>query len=251
LFLYRDRKSQRLFLGLLLIFSFLVTVPGFYFRRHYFIPMAPAIGMLTGFLLEYLDQKICFAFPHIRRVLALAMAVLVIHVLIEKKEFFFQGDLEQLCHSLYQGEAFAEAVPVARYLEANSGKDDRILVFGSEPEIYFYAKRKSATGYIYMYDLAFSHPYKQKMQMEMMREVEKNKPKFMVAVSNPSSWLAQPGETDALFAWFNAYAQQNKYIPVGPVGYKFPESSKFFLRKDALAAKPQLQNYMLILQRPD
>jgi hypothetical protein len=249
LFLYRGKMSERLFLGLLLIFSFLSTIPGIYFRPHYFIPTAPAVGMLAGFFLEFLDQRIGHAFRPLRWALSLTTTVLVINILIGNKTFYFQGDPDQLCHILYSDNNFTEAVPVAKFLQANSGADDRIFVFGSEPEIYFYAKRKSATSYIYMYDLAFSHPYKQRMQKDLINEVEKSKPKFIVTVSSPLSWLDQPGELDDLFAWLNAYTRQNKYIPVGLVNYKFPEPSEILWGKDFLAAKPSSPNDMVILQR--
>jgi 4-amino-4-deoxy-L-arabinose transferase-like glycosyltransferase len=249
LFLYRGKTSERIFLGLLLIASFLSVIPGFYFRPHYFIPMAPIVGMLAGFFLEILDQWIGFSSRFSRWIPALAAAALVLYVLNENKAFYFKVDPKQLCHILYQNNDFVEAVPIARYIEANSDENDRILVFGSEPEIYFYAKRKSATGYIYMYDLAFAHPYKQSMQKELMREVEKCKPRFMIAFSNPNTWTADRGELDALFDWFNAYVQHNKFVPVGLVNYRFPEASEFLWGQDALAAKPRSQIYTYILQR--
>jgi len=43
---------------------------------------------------------------------------------------------------------------------------------GSEPEIYFYAQRHSATGYIYTYALMEEHKYAHAMPEEMEREIE-------------------------------------------------------------------------------
>jgi hypothetical protein len=251
LFRYRGKTSERLFLALMLFFSFSSVVPGFYFRRHYFIPMVPAVAMLAGLFLEFLDQRVGQAFRYIRWVLALGVAALIFYVLNDNRAFYFKDDPKQLCHVLYYGNDFVEAIPIARYIEANSGADDRVLVLGSEPEIYFYAKRKSATGYVYMYDLGFAHPYKQRMQKELISEVEKSRPKFMVIVSSPHSWSADRGETDDLFAWFNAYAQRNNYVPEGLVNYRCPEPSEFFWGKDARAAKPRSPNYTYILRRRD
>ena len=55
-----------------------------------------------------------------------------------------------------------------------------MAVFGSEPEIYFYAQRHSVSGYIYMYDLARDQPYAPAMRQEFMDDVERLKPRFLV-----------------------------------------------------------------------
>jgi hypothetical protein len=252
LFLYHGKMRERIILGLLLLFSFVSAIPGFYFREHYFIPMVPAVGMLTGFLLEYMGQRIGHVFRPIRLVFALAIAFLILCNLNENKAFCFQADPEQLCYSIYKGNDFVEAGYIAKYIRENSRQDDRILVFGSEPEIYFYAKRKSATGYIYMYDLAFDHAYKTRMQKELMNETETSKPKFIVFVYNHFSWLNEPGACETLIAWMNSYIQRNKYVPVGLINCRrYPEPSEFFFGKDALSQKAQPPNYIYILQRPD
>jgi hypothetical protein len=39
------------------------------------------------------------------------------------------------------------------YIRDHTQSDDRIAVLGSEPEAYFYARRRAATKYIYTYPL--------------------------------------------------------------------------------------------------
>jgi hypothetical protein len=40
---------------------------------------------------------------------------------------------------------------VASYLKEHTEPEDHLAILGSEPQIYFYSGRKSATGYIYTY----------------------------------------------------------------------------------------------------
>ena len=247
--LYRGKPFERLFLGLLLIFSFLAVIPGFFFRPHYFIPMAAAVGMLAGFFLEYLNLRIGPKFRRIPYVTGIVFVVLVIAVLNGRKHYFFQADPVDLCRELYAGNYFAEAVPVADYIKANTKVDDRILVFGSEPEIYFYSGRRSVTPYIFLYDLAYPHPYVKAMQKDLMSEVEKAKPKIIVIVSCDNSWMAMGGASDALFTWMDSYARQHNYLLAGLVEYYYPEPSDFFWGDDTLTHKPKTQNYMYILER--
>ena len=45
------------FLREFLLFSFLAVCPGFYFRRHYFILMLPAIALLAGVAVSFGEGK--------------------------------------------------------------------------------------------------------------------------------------------------------------------------------------------------
>ena len=63
-----------------------------------------------------------------------------------------------------------------------SERPDRRL--GSEPEIYFYADRKAATGYIYTYALMEPQRFASQMQAEMIKEVESAHPRYLVFVES-------------------------------------------------------------------
>ena len=64
-----------------------------------------------------------------------------------------------------------EALEIADYIRARTSPSDRIGVLGSEPEIYFYANRISATGYVYVYGLMEQQRYSVRMQEEMIDEL--------------------------------------------------------------------------------
>ena len=93
-------------------------------------------------------------------------------------------------------------------------RSQRVAVIGSEPQIYFYAKRLSATGYIYTYELMEPTPFALQMQQEMCREIEAAKPEFMVFVHVDSSWLAEPNSSRFIYQWAGQYVE-SYYHPVG------------------------------------
>ncbi len=66
---------------------------------------------------------------------------------------------------------FPEAISAAAYIRSHTAPDTLIAVLGSEPEIYFYAHRRSATPYIYMYGLMEPQPYALKMQNDVVRDL--------------------------------------------------------------------------------
>jgi hypothetical protein len=85
-------------------------------------------------------------------------------------------------------------------------------VVGSEPEIYFYSQRLSATGYVYMYPLMEPQPYASTMQKEMIAEIEATHPRFLVMVDDPLSWLHRDESDPTIILWFTKYAQAGYHL---------------------------------------
>ena len=82
-------------------------------------------------------------------------------------------------------------------------------MIGSEPEIFFYSHRRSATGYICTYPLVEPQPYAAAMQTEMIREVEKSRPEYVVYVNVRSSWVQSTAPiSHAIFDWFDRYHRE-------------------------------------------
>ncbi len=102
-----------------------------------------------------------------------------------------------------------ESLPIAEYIKKNTTKDDKIVVLGSEPQIYFYSNRESATRYIYMFSLLELHPYALKMQNQMIKEVESAKPKYVVLVNVVTSWWARKGCEKKLLYWVEPFIKKN------------------------------------------
>jgi hypothetical protein len=103
---------------------------------------------------------------------------------------------------------------IGEYIREQSGPEDTIAVLGSEPEIYFYAGRRSATGYIYTYGLMEPQPYAHQMQQEMINEIEAAHPKFLVLVVIDKSWLVSRDSDLTIFKWADSYCDAN-YEEVG------------------------------------
>jgi hypothetical protein len=251
LFFYPQKKWSRIFIAIFFLFSFLPAVPGFYFRQHYFIPFLPVLGMLTGIAFDFITLKVTPYFRQINYLLAAVFIIIVIAGINDQKAYFFDENPNQLCSAIYGTNPFNESIPIAKYIQANTGENDKILVLGSEPQIYFYSKRKSATSYIYMYDLVFDQKYAGEMRKEMFREVEKARPKFIVFVNCPYSWLATKAGSDSVFTWFNGYLQKTRYSLTGVADILSPEPTVYAFDNDALAYKTRSQVYIHILKRMD
>ncbi len=207
LFASRRRPAERLFLTGLLAASFLAVCPGFYFREHYFILLLPAIALLVGIAFDALGGLLGRALPGIgaRLAAAAAFAAVAAVLLYLQRDFLFTMTPRELSRTRYGSNPFIEAVEVGRELAKRTAPGDRIAVLGSEPEIYFYANRRSATGYIYTYPLMEPQKYAARMQGEMIREIEKANPKFLVFAKIAASWLPRPDSDKRIIEWGERY----------------------------------------------
>jgi predicted DNA binding CopG/RHH family protein len=113
-----------------------------------------------------------------------------------------------------------ESLAVGRYIREHSATNARVAVLGSEPQIYFYAQRHSATGYIYTYDLTDLQPHASEMQREMIREIESAAPEYMVYAAYHNSWNFQKLSDRTIVNWFTRYAARF-YKKVEIVGVRF------------------------------
>jgi hypothetical protein len=125
-------------------------------------------------------------------------------------------------------------VQVAEYIKSHTEPTDRIAVLGSEPQIYFYSDRLSATGYIYMYGLMESHSYAVQMQQEMINEVEATKPKFVVQVFAPGSWVAKSTSPQLVFQWMKGFVKSN-FDLVGVAEIVSSDTTTYYWDNDATA----------------
>src|SRR6185369_3423720 len=198
----------------------LTTVPGFYFRTHYFLLTLPAASLLAACAVVTAQQQ------WNRRVresfsdwpVAAFFLLLVAVALYQKKGEWMvlaraQGPDALLSHAFYGNETFPVAEVVSKFIRANTPPDTRIAVLGSEPEIYFLSRRHSATGYIYMYPLMEHQPFARRMQDEMIREIETAAPDFVVVALMDNSWLVSSDADKRIFEWWDEY--QSRYTLVG------------------------------------
>jgi hypothetical protein len=228
-----ERRAKIVLTGSLLA-SALAVCPGFWFRGHYFILMLPAIALLAGVaiatLAQLLERKLS---ERTARVAALAVIVAVFGTyVVMERGYLFTMTPRDLSRARFGGNPFIEAVEIAKYIHDHTDKDDRIAVMGSEPEIYFYADRKGATGYIYTYALMELQPFAKSMQQEMIREIEAVHPKYLVFSWVDASWMAQPNSDRGIVEWGRSYIREC-YEPVG-VADIFSEKETTMLWDDAV-----------------
>jgi len=148
----------------------------------------------------------------------------------------------------YRANRFPESVAVADYIREHSEQDDLIAVIGSEPQIYFYAKRRAATGYIYNYALMEEHDYALTMQHEMIREIESVEPRFIVYVNIWTTFLRRPWSEPLIFQWLEYYLK-DYYQKTGLVEIVSERHTEYFWGDDAKNYIPKSNEWFGIFER--
>jgi len=194
-----------------LIFSFLAITPGLYFRPHYFILWIPALslfagmgfsGMLSGISTHWLKTAAALC------ILGISFGV----SFYKQKEFLFKFSTIEAARYVYGSNPFPESLIVADYINKNTDEEDEVAILGSEPQIFFYSRRKSASNFIWMYPLMGKHTYARPMQEKMVKKIESRQPKFIIYVNIPFSWLMKHNSITILQDWLPGYLKERYKI---------------------------------------
>jgi len=199
--IWRGRSARRHagFLALLLICSFLSLCPGTYFHPHYWILFLPTVAILAGVGVSAATERLSehFPSPMVRATPAMVFLLCFGVGIFHQRQAYFSADPLVTFEATYPGGPYVQAVKIADYVERHTAPTDRIAVIGSEPEIYFYAHRQSATVYIYTYSLIVWHKLTTRMREEFMRDLETNNPEYLVYVDVWDSWGEREGVPQA------------------------------------------------------
>lgn len=116
---------------------------------------------------------------------------------------------------MYGLNPFDYSAAIADEIRHNTTRADKVLIIGSEPQILFYARRRSATRYIFFSPLA-APPYPG-LQHELdatLKEIELDKPKYVVdATRIATSLLASPKTNTQFFRSLDAFLGAHGYQP--------------------------------------
>jgi hypothetical protein len=237
----------------LLIVSLAAVSQGMYFRAHYFIMLLPALALALGVGVSSMQRLILHAKPEgvLAGMPAKYMAAALLVVIVGQWKFFFVMSPDDACRRLYDpGEAFVEIVQIGDYIKGKSAPGDQIAIIGSEPQICFYAGRRSATGYIYTYDMMGNGPFATQMQQEMIRQVEAVRPRFLLFVNLADSWGGTPTPQMPIVDWKTRYCR-DFYEQVGKMVCSTEKPPVFYWGTEAIATAPLRQECIDIFEKKE
>jgi len=244
----KNGKGEYLFLFGFFVCSFLATTPGLYFRPHYFLLWVPVLSLLAGVGIESLVSRL--SSYRLKTVIPAGILTLALGLpFFLQKNFFFTLPVFEATRMIYGLNPFSVSLEVSKYIRDRSQKDDRIAVLGSEPQIFFYSQRRSATRFIYMYPLMEKHVYADQMQRKMVHEIEGAKPEFIVVVKLSGSWVtSRPDFSPLLKDWAQEYLSR-EYEISGVVDILSHEKILYKWGEQARGYHPRSSYHLLVHKR--
>jgi hypothetical protein len=235
------------FVGLFAACSFLAVVPGLRFSEHYFIQVLPAAALLAGTGAETLVRRARSA-PVATALRAAVLLVPVALSLVQGRAHLFLLSPAGVARAVYGANPFPEAIAVGRYLREHSRPEERVAVIGSEPEIYFYARRRAAVSYMYTYPLTEAQPFARRMQEDMIAQLERERPRLLVLVNVDTSWSLRPDSPRLLMEWAERAVNTDyraagvvDIVPGGPTVYRWDA--------EARDAGPRSRFHLMVFER--
>ncbi len=178
-----------------------------YFFPHYFQQLLPPLALAAAAGADRLHSARPLRFlPHGtgRALLAVLLAILPAVTLWP---FSFRYTPAEAVRRIYPGDFFAEMPHFAKRVEEVTPENKPVFIFGSEPELLFYAHRRSATRYIFLFPLYGPYGNARVKQLEAAAEVERADPPTVVYFPN---LLFFTSGTDQYFTdWSRSYMDQN------------------------------------------
>jgi hypothetical protein len=211
------RRSPVLFTALWLGATFVAAATGGQFFPHYFITTLPPLCLLAAVGLLSVTDRLR---PAALRAAAppLAVAAVVLYGVFVSPWYYLSRDDFAKCRRRYGPDnPFAESLAVSEFVAAQTHPDNTIFVAGSEPQIYYYAHRKSASAYIYVYPLLTPFSGVRERQRAALDELRHNAPAVIVTVPTPTSLRLFPDTpTDFLDGVDELLAEDYEVVAVLP-----------------------------------
>ncbi len=218
-----DARARRAagFLLLLALGSFLALTPGFHFRPHYFVLALPAVALLAGALVGGMGRRLVGVVRarYVCLLAALPLLAALSDSFWRQRQYLFELPPAFVTRKVFSpANPFAEALPVANFVREATAADEPVAIFGSEPEIWFYADRRAAAGYVYVYALMEPQPFALQMQRDMIRQLEASRPNVLVFVRVATSWLGSERSHREFPDWIQRTLRDFELVAFMPVG---------------------------------
>lgn len=183
-----------------------VNVSGYFFP-HYFQALLPALALAAVMGAAGVERARCWTLAPVwcrRAAMIGALAFLPAVVLFP---FLFRYTPREAVRIIYPGHMFAEMPELGQRLAEVTRPDDRVFVFGSEPELLFYARRASATRYIILFPLF--GPYADAREKQVATSLEIIAARPAAAAYLPNTLFYQWNTEQYLANWSFDYLHKN------------------------------------------
>lgn len=197
-----DRKKILVYFGLLL-----VSVLGVFQTPigHYYLLLMPFWAIITGSAIvsvaKLIDTKA-------QLFLTCIMTCIVVGYMLLAVSEQFGKTPDEIGGWVYgRNNPFLESVMVGKKLKEITRPEDYVFVAGSEPQILYYADRKSSSRFVITYPFVIKTPMQLAYQQEAIREIKEREPVAIVLSQREESGLWDEKSPQAFRDFLTAFIQ--------------------------------------------
>src|ERR1017187_2058740 len=193
-------------------------MPGNHYYGHYFLQWVPTVCISASAFIYAVEELLISKLKLKTSARYIALGVLLLFTfsnLSALQKYYFKVNSTQLLRQVYGLNPFPESKVIADKLNTLMKPEDKLAVFGTEIQMYFYTNKISPSRFAGSGAL-LEFPIKkaEEWQQEFINDVEKADPKYLVFFSHPISWMANPNVKNLIFPWFDKFTAQ-KYNLIG------------------------------------
>jgi len=201
------RIRELLFLAGWMVTSMAGVSASGYFFPHYFQQLLPVLCLTAALGAEALyDARFWKGVPAWSRAGTIGTLSAILPLIVIYPFLFIYTPV-QAVKKIYP-DNFFEAMPdLGEHLARITGPDDPVFIFGSEAELLFYARRVSATRYIFLFPLYGPYRNVQEKQIAAASEIVRNHPAAVAWL--PNRLFFQPGTEQTFTVWAESYVRKD------------------------------------------
>ncbi|MFH1541744.1 MAG: glycosyltransferase family 39 protein [bacterium] len=170
---YYRKPENYLVLGWLLA-SLLGLCAGGHFYGHYFIQIIPVLVLLSAFTIA-VHHKHQPTIPFL-----LAIVFLCYLMAGNLYPYYSIHNADVISLRKYPAEIFPITRNLAYGIQKNTKEDDYVFFWGAQPEVYFYAQRRSPSRFTYDYPLYGSGEFAKQARGELLRDLQSKFPQLII-----------------------------------------------------------------------
>ncbi|MFZ1019908.1 MAG: glycosyltransferase family 39 protein [Minisyncoccia bacterium] len=212
LFLKKPKKILYYFILLILSLLTVFSSP----IGHYYLSLMPFLALLCGALFNSFLELL----PNDKQknlTTAIVLPIVILFMVAPFQEQFSMTPAELSAWVYGTVNPFGEAQIVANQMAQITKPNDLVFVAGSEPQIYYYAERQSATRFDITYPINLPTPYQEKYQREAVADLQNNMPKAIVVSERSMSGLWNEGSPEIFITYLNNLLAKNYQVVGGYV----------------------------------
>ena len=176
----------------LFLMSFLLSMLGVsmgFAYPHYYAQLIPPLVILAGLSCSSIVDKFGGSILKLNATAAILVMAILVEVL-PNSDYYLKNAEQNFSRHFFGINLFSESTSIASYLKKNTSPEDKIFVYGSEPQILLLAERPSATAFYVVYPLMRSEFSRYlEFQDRVIDEIKSSRPKYIISVLLPPSLL--------------------------------------------------------------